>query len=190
LIGRITPTITKALNDQSKNIKDHEALMFGNGTAEVTVANVRHAVNLGEKTCSCRAWQVCGKPCSHALAVIAKVSGEVNMEDFVHDYFSIKRFRKAYEGTFKPMTSQEQWLRVDLGYKLKKPKLRRKPGRPRVSRIKASDELDKKKKRKCSECNELGHTAKYCQGGPTASQRRRLSSGEGSTDPIPTNTSK
>jgi hypothetical protein len=35
---------------------------------------------------------------------------------------------------------------VDLGYKLKKPKLRRKPERPRVSRIKASDELVNKKK--------------------------------------------
>jgi hypothetical protein len=30
--------------------------------------------------------------------------------------------RKAYEDTFKPMTSQEQWQQVDLGYKLKKTK--------------------------------------------------------------------
>jgi hypothetical protein len=29
------------------------------------------------------------------------------MEDFVHDYFSIERFKKAYECTFKPITSQE-----------------------------------------------------------------------------------
>jgi hypothetical protein len=55
MIGRIIPTITRALNDQSKNIKDNEALMFGKGTTEVTVSNVRHAVNLEEKTCSCRA---------------------------------------------------------------------------------------------------------------------------------------
>jgi hypothetical protein len=75
------------------------------------------------------------------------------MEDFVHNYFSVERFRKAYEGTFKLMTSHEQWLRLDLRYKLKKTKLRRKPGRPRVSRIKTSDELGKKKKRRCSECN-------------------------------------
>jgi hypothetical protein len=64
---------------------------------------------------------------------------------------------------------------------LKKPKLRRKPGRSRVSRIKASDELDKKKKIQCTECSELGHTTKYCQGGPTAIQRRRLSSLENAT---------
>jgi hypothetical protein len=57
--GIIIPTITKYLNDQSKNIKDHEVLMFGNDTTEVTMAAIRHAINLGEKTCSYRAWQVC-----------------------------------------------------------------------------------------------------------------------------------
>jgi hypothetical protein len=145
--GRIIPTITKTLNSQSKNIKDQKVLMFGDGTAEVTIATIRHAINLREKTCSYRAWRVCEKPCIHTLAAIAKVSGVVNMEDFIHDYFSVEMFRKAYEGTFKPMTSQEQWPRVDLGYKLKKPKLRRKPGRLRVSRIKASDELGKKEKK-------------------------------------------
>jgi len=75
-----------------------------------------------------------------------------------------------------------------LEYKIKKPILRRKPGRPRKSRIKASDEHGGKKKRKCPECNELGHTAKKCQGGLTARQKRRLSSSEntseeGSNDP-------
>jgi hypothetical protein len=100
------------------------------------------------------------------------------MEDFVHDYFSVERFKKAYEGIFKLITSQEQWPRVDLGYKLMKPKLRRKPGRPRVSSIKASDELGNKKKRRCTERNELDPRTKYCQGGPTANQRRMVSSFE------------
>jgi hypothetical protein len=84
------------------------------------------------------------------------------MEDFIHDYFFVERFKKAYEGTFKPMTSKEKWLHVDLGYKLMKPKLRRKPERTKVSRIKASDEVGNKKKKRCTECNELGHTTKYC----------------------------
>jgi hypothetical protein len=76
------------------------------------------------------------------------------------------------------MTSQEQWPQVDLGYNLMKAKLRRKSGRARVSRIKASDELGNKKKRRCTECNEPDHSTKYCQGGLTASQRRRVSSFE------------
>jgi hypothetical protein len=66
-----------------------------------------------------------------------------------------------------------------------KPKLKRKPRRPKISRIKASDELGNKKKRRCTECNELGHASKYCQRGPTTSQRRRVNAfGEGTSDPI------
>jgi hypothetical protein len=142
LEGSIIPDITKALTDQSKAIKDHEVLRCGNNTAEVTAptssgAAFRYAVNLELKTCSCRLWQVSGKPCKHALAFIAKLSREVQMDDFVHDYFSIEKLRKAYTGVFNPMTSKHFWPRVDLGYKINKAKLRRKPGRPRKTRIKA-----------------------------------------------------
>jgi hypothetical protein len=181
MVGSIIPSIIHALNAQSKTIKNHEVLICGAGTAEVTVNRFRHAVNLEQKTCSCRAWQVTGQPCSHALAFIAKLSRHVQMDVFVHEYFSVERFKKAYAGKFSPMTSKDSWPRVDLGYKIKKPKLRRKPGRPRKSRIKAYDEGGtSKKQRPCSECHELGHTAKHCQGGPTASQmkKRKLSASQ------------
>ena len=72
-----------------------------------------------------------GKLCSHALAFIAKLTREVQMNDFVHEYFSVERLRKAYACTFIPMTSKDLWPRVDLGYKIHKPKLRRKPRRPK-----------------------------------------------------------
>jgi hypothetical protein len=117
------------------------------------------------------------------------------MDDFVHEYFLVERFRKAYAGVFSPMTSKHQWSHVEIGYTIKKPRLKRKPGRPRHSRIKASDEARTSKKRRCSECHELGHTAKYCQGGLTASQKRRQTSpqnaiGEGSNDPSGAQTSQ
>lgn len=180
--GKIIPAITKDLNAQSNAIRDHEVIRCGDGTAEVTVSTITHAVNLNERTCSCRAWQISGKPCSHALAFIAKLSRQVHMGDFVDECFSVERFRKAYAGLFNPMTSKHLWPLVDVGYKIKKPKLRRKPGRPRVSRMKASDEVGQRKKRKCSECHELGHTAKYCQGGLTASQKRKKATQESSSD--------
>ena len=173
--GIIIPAIINDLNAKTKSIKDHEVLICGPAKAEVSVNRFRNAVNLEEKTCSCRAWQVTGKPCSHALAFIAKISREVQMDEFVPDYFSVDRYRKAYASKFSPMTSKDDWDHVDLGYKIKKPKFKRKPERPRVSRMKSYDEAGTSKKRKpCSECNELGHIAKHCQGGPTASQKRKL----------------
>jgi hypothetical protein len=176
MVGSIIPSIIHALNAQSKTVKNHEVLICGAGTAEVTVNRFRHVVNLEQKTCSCRAWQVTGQPCSHALAFIAKLSRHVKMDVFVHEYFSVERFKKAYGGKFNPMTSKDSWPHVDLGYKIKKPKLRRKPGRPRKFRIKAYDERgNSKKQRPCSECHKLGHTAKHYQGGPTTSQTKRES---------------
>ena len=162
--GIIISAIISNLNAKTKSIKDHEVLICGPAKAEVTMNRFRHAVNLDEKTCSCQAWQVTRKPCSHALAFIAKISREVQMDEFVHEYFSVDRFRKAYASKFNLMTSKDQWSHVDLGYKIKKPKMRRKPGRPRKSRIKPHDEVATTKKRKmCCECNELGHTTKTCQ---------------------------
>ena len=109
--GCIIPDITKALTAQSKSIEDHEILRCANNTAEVIAptssrAAFRYVVNLELKTCSCRLWQVSGKPCKHALAFTAKLSREVRMDDFVHDYFSIDKLRNAYSGVFNPMTSK------------------------------------------------------------------------------------
>jgi len=99
----------------------------------------------------------------HALAFIAKISREVQMDEFVHEYFSVDRYRKACASKFNPMTSKDDWCHVDLGNKIKKPKLRRKPSRPIKTRIKTYDEIGTSKKRNmCAECNELGHTAKTC----------------------------
>ena len=100
------------------------------------------------------------------------------MDDFVHDYFSVEKLRKTYSGVFNPMTSKHFWPRIDLGYKIRKPKLRRKTGRPRKARIKASDEPGARKIKRCSECHELGHTTKKCQGGLTAKEKKMLASQE------------
>jgi len=93
--GIIIPAIINDLNAKTKSIKDHEVLICGPAKAEVSVNRFRNAVNLEENTCSCRAWQVTGKPCSHALAFIAKISREVQMDEFVPDYFSVDRYRKT-----------------------------------------------------------------------------------------------
>jgi hypothetical protein len=56
--GRIIPNIIKDLNAKSKAIKDHEVLILGSSTTEVTDSTFRHVVNLENKTCTCRVWQV------------------------------------------------------------------------------------------------------------------------------------
>jgi hypothetical protein len=160
--GMIIPSIIETFNDQSKAIKDHEVVKIRDGMAEVTVSNIRHAINLEQKSCTCRSWQVTGNPCSHALDFIATLSREIDMADFVNQYYSGDMFRKAYAGVFTPMTSKQLWKRGDVGCTIKKPQLRRKPGRARVSRIKVFHELGTIKKRECCNTPCYGCTNYHC----------------------------
>ena len=73
-----------------------------------------HAVNLEYHTCTCRAWQVTRKPCTHGLAFIAKLSKVVQMDDFVHECFSVDRLKKTYAFTFNPITSKDRWSLLTL----------------------------------------------------------------------------
>jgi hypothetical protein len=72
------------------------------------------------------------------------------MNDYVHEYYSVERSRATYAGVLNPMTSKHLWPEVDIGYKISKPKHRRKSGRLKVGRIKPSDEVVTKKRRKCT----------------------------------------
>jgi hypothetical protein len=50
-------------------------------------------------------WQHTGKPCQHVLAYATRQRG-VDLEQFVHDYYSVSRFRAAYGREIEPMTDK------------------------------------------------------------------------------------
>jgi hypothetical protein len=94
LSGPILPGVIHQLNAASKEL-GHLKVTKGNITAEVTVwfkgeEVRRHIVYLEQQECTCRQWQVSGKPCSHALAVITR--GE-NGTDIFRPYLRPNSFR-------------------------------------------------------------------------------------------------
>jgi hypothetical protein len=95
----------------------------------------RHTVDLQERMCTCRRWQVTGLPCTHALCIVTSIRG--NIEDYVHDYYFVAKFKKAYGKSVKPMTDCKQWPQVNLGFKLWPPQLKRAPERQRETRYKS-----------------------------------------------------
>jgi hypothetical protein len=74
--------------------KDNEMLGEFEGVTRDLV-HWRHTVDLQERKCTCRRWQVTGLPCTHALCVITSIRG-CNIEGYVHKYYSIAKFKKAY----------------------------------------------------------------------------------------------
>ena len=131
---------------------------------------------------SCRQWQITGKPCSHAIAWICSNRG-VKIDDYVHEYNLVARFKAAYAGRVEPMSDRSQWPEVDLEFKVYPPLLGRALGRPKVQRRRGCLENNpNKKKVKCKRCGGFGHFEKTCkepmvgEDGETSSKNKRYDS--------------
>jgi hypothetical protein len=173
LKDKILPNVMKDLNARSRGLKymwryaykdggrDNELLGEVEGVTRDLV-HWRHTVDLQERKCTCRRWQVTGLPCTHALCVITSIRG-CNIESYVHEYYSVAKFKKAYQKCVKPMTDRKQWPQVNLGFKLWPPSLKPAAGRPRKRRFKSAAEGGSgKRTTRCKRCKQLGHMAKTC----------------------------
>ena len=170
LEGPILPSVINELKMKSRNLK---YTIKGSGGLKAEVSGLtkdnypwRHAVDLEVKTCSCGQWQISGKPCTHAICLIGSLR-QLKLEDYVHDYYSLERFKATYQFLVKPMVDKSQWPVVDPGFEMLPPKLERVAGRPRVKRIKARGEPGKRGQYQCKRCLQFGHIEKGCFEPPT-----------------------
>jgi hypothetical protein len=52
------------------------------------------------------------------------------MHPYLHEYYSVAKFKAAYANPIPPLTDQSQWPKVDIEFILSPPLMRRKAGRP------------------------------------------------------------
>jgi len=103
----ILPNVIKDLDTISKNLKVVKVARSDEDIAEVTLIDdwnnhKRHMVDLQGHSCSCREWQITGKPCKHALAWILSNRG-IKIADFVHEYYFVQRFKATYATRVEPL---------------------------------------------------------------------------------------
>ncbi|KAM0833403.1 hypothetical protein ACQ4PT_064285 [Festuca glaucescens] len=98
----------------------------------------------------------------HAMKSIYGQAG--NIQQYVHEYYSVARFKATYAHALPALEGKQQCDIVDPGFKLCAPVLKRPAGRPRKSRIRPRSEGAGlgARKRKCTRCARSGHFAKYC----------------------------
>jgi hypothetical protein len=87
------------------------------------------------------------------------------MENYVHDYYSVDRFKMAYAGEIWPMNDKAQWVQSDPGFIVYPPKHKRPRGRPRKQRILGYLEPGRKR-HQCKKCKGFGHQARTCKEPP------------------------
>ncbi|KAF9624906.1 hypothetical protein IFM89_015528 [Coptis chinensis] len=127
----------------------------------------RWAVNIVGHTCECRAWQMTGIVCVHAVRVL--LPRRVEWVEYCISYFWVSEYKLAYTSNVKPMKDVKDWPKPDPTKHVKPPPLVRGIGRPRKERMRAKDENEnghvyKKKKMTCSKCKGEGHNARSCKG--------------------------
>ena len=125
----------------------------------------RFVVNLQDRTCSCRQWQVFGLPCKHALAFITSLS-DAHINNYVDLYYSTEKFRAAYSNLIPAMPDKGQWPESHHGFFMHPPLLKATAGRSKTERYKGcSDKKRKKGKHLCPICKEYGHHWHNCKKG-------------------------
>ncbi|KAK1434361.1 hypothetical protein QVD17_00100 [Tagetes erecta] len=155
----IVPNAKGYLKKISKNLGEYEVSKSGENRVEVKYKGRRWEVLLDEQQCTCRVWQVKGLPCYHAAAFIALKKD--NWDRYVDPYFTVEKYKSAYDSEIAPMPAKDEWVCVNMDEKIYPPSIKRPSGRPRKNRIKSHDES--KKRHKCSRCGEYGHHGKTCK---------------------------
>ncbi|KAM3226471.1 hypothetical protein ACQJBY_058869 [Aegilops geniculata] len=167
LVGLILPHIIKKLNAKTREL-NLEVVESSEEVAEVTAlggSGFRFVVNLLDRTCSCRQWEVSGLPCKHGLAFITSLTN-ARIENYVDSCYSIHKFRAAYDQLIPAMVDKNQWPKSDHGFFMFPPLLKATAGRPKTERYKGCSEKKRKSgQHLCPICMDYGHHWHKCKKG-------------------------
>jgi hypothetical protein len=107
-----------------------------------------------------------GIPCPHAIFAILFNSSKP--EDYLHKYFSVEMYKKAYDLMIFLMPSQDQWVRTSQDA-IEPPDYRNAPGRPKkIKRMRPNEPRNPNAIKKggvvmrCLKCKEVGHNTRTC----------------------------
>lgn len=162
----LCPRIQKKLDKEKEEAANCVVMPSTDHLFQVTHKMDNLMINLKERTCTCRKWDLCGIPCCHAIACIFFMRMEA--EPFVDECYSRDAYLRAYNGSIPPCEGERHWPRIDTP--LQPPPIKIGPGRPRKNRRKDPHENPKKKGRltrfgimlTCSVCKSNEHTKRKC----------------------------
>ncbi|GMY19683.1 putative Mutator transposable element [Fagus crenata] len=166
--SNICPRIKAKLEKSKDAARDYIVRIGGVKTFEVDLMyGSRFVVDLGNKSCTCRRWDLSGIPCSHAVACIYMDSK--SPEEYVDPIYTKEKFMAAYEILFNPVPSEYDWPATEYD-PISPLVVRTKPGRPKKARRKEEGEemhpykvTRKGLAVKCGKCYQWGHNARTCK---------------------------
>ncbi|XP_022039778.1 uncharacterized protein LOC110942333 [Helianthus annuus] len=197
--GPLTPYATRVFDEIKADASQYSVMMAGRGRFQVTGGYADQCkVDVNERTCTCRKWQLTGMPCKHGVAAIwdmARNGMNVGvLESWVDKVYWLQTWKDVYMHTIEPISGREYWTPSQCPTTLIPPIHHTPVGRPKKKRKKSEVEIselmiDKKGKmtrqgvpKTCKKCGNVGHNKRSCKGqGATQAQSQTTSQPQGQT---------
>lgn len=165
-ITQVCPNILRKLNTFITQSGTCHAIYSGADKYEVEHYDNRWTVNLVDKTCSCRYWQLSGLPCPHAISCIFMKTN--SLDDYTAACYRVDAVKATYSYFLQPVEGMNNWPVSDRVKPLA-PGYVKMPGRPKKERRRETTEKPKPTKLsrvgtriRCRICKGLGHNRSSC----------------------------
>lgn len=168
----LVPTAERRVSEAIDRARTYQVLRANEAEFEVISHEGTNIVDIRNRCCLCRGWQLYGLPCAHAVAAL--LSCRQNVHRFTESCFTVATYRKAYSQTIHPVPDKTLWKEMVDGISqgesngsvkeiiINPPKSLRPPGRPRKRRVRSEDRGRVKRVVHCSRCNQTGHFRTTC----------------------------
>ncbi|XP_074342344.1 uncharacterized protein LOC141679870 [Apium graveolens] len=172
----ICPRIKGNLDISVKNSRKWHASWDGDKKYMVKFGTKAVTVNLEDRTCDCRAWDLTGIPCSHDVAAIHDRRHQPIM--YVSKYYTKEMYMKSYNQTLQALRGEDFWEMTDKAVMLPPDIPKKLRGRPKRLRrrehweggsqskstegVPGLQKLTSGKKMHCSLCRQAGHKKPKC----------------------------
>ena len=123
----LTPTATQLFEVIKKEAARYVAQYNGAGKYQVGCAwQDQYVVDLNDRSCTCRNWEITGMPCKHAVAAIwdriANSEDSSPVEEYVHPCYMTTTWRAMYFNKIDPINGRSLWPKSESPYTLLPPK--------------------------------------------------------------------
>ncbi|XP_038680892.1 uncharacterized protein LOC119981819 [Tripterygium wilfordii] len=132
--GPLVPTVHDRIEKLQNRSRKWEAIWSGDvahSLFEVTCRPERYVVHIGDRTCTCRVWDLTGIPCCHAIAALRYVG--LPVEEYVSHYFYKDTYLRGYGHIVRPLNGMNMYPKTHAEAILPPPP-RTKMGRPQIKR--------------------------------------------------------
>ena len=168
----LVPSSERRVSEALERARAYQVLRANEAEFEVISHEGTNIVDIRNRCCLCRGWQLHGLPCAHAVAAL--LSCRQNVHRYTESCFTVATYRKAYSQTIHPIPDKTLWKEMTddgggggggdnaVEIIINPPKSLRPQGRPRKRRVRAEDRGRVKRVVHCSRCNQTGHFRTTC----------------------------